>query len=116
MSQTGEQPVAKEETPLSENTPMRVGLVIVLATALCTAAVAVYQVGELKDENRTQAAEIRATERDIADLKTQRAVAAKELETLSKSFDGLSKELREFMAEMRGTRSANFRQPRGPNQ
>lgn len=109
---TGEQP-AKAETPLSESTPIKLGLALVLATALCTAAVAVYQVGELKLEGRTQALEIKSLEKDIAKLDTRVSLSESGFISLKGQLDKMNEKL-DRLLESRTERSVYRQPPRGP--
>lgn len=108
VTTTGEHPAHRE--PLSESTPVRLGLVLLLAGALCTAAVAVYRVGEAERRlDRSDESLATAHER-IAALTTSSARAADQLAALKQALDRIDSKL-DRLLESR-TSGAVYRQPR----
>lgn len=107
---------------ISEKTGLSIGLIIVLlgllGGAFVTAVGAIYQVGEHDKKIEKLEAKNDALQAQIVTLQTSAAVSTTQITTLTTSFEGLSRDLRDFMAEMRSSRNvnnANWR-PRGPGQ
>lgn len=108
---TGEQPAAKAETPLSESTPIRIGLVAVLLGAAVSVGGLYFKVESLQ-ERMTKG----ETEREA--LKTAQTALLVRVTVAESSFAEIKeslKELKAMVAEIRGgTRYVNDRQPREP--
>lgn len=113
MTTTGEQPAAKAEKPLSENSTVRVSLVIALLGLAATAGAAHYRIGALEKQAEEAALVVRSMEKDQTALLVRVTVAESSFAEIKESL----KELKAMVAELRGgARSVNWRQPREPGQ
>lgn len=114
MSPTGEQP--KAETPLGENTNIKLGLVV-------TIVIAAMSVGGLYYKVDAQAARIEKTEAtasalqaQVAALQLANAVQVTKFDSLTTAVNGLTAEVKKLIEDFRGgTRAVNYRAPRGPS-
>lgn len=110
MSPTGEQP--KAETPLSENSAVRMSLVITLVGLAFGAGAAHWRIGALetaRDELRRENTELRA---QLVAL-DKSAASKSDVAALTSAVTALTIEVRTFIAGFGGTRSA-VHQPRIP--
>lgn len=106
MSATGEQPAAKDPI-LSEQTSIRIGLALVLASAFSTAVVAVYRVGDAEKRIDANIQTIRAVEREVADLKTRVTVSESSFAELTRKLDRMDSKIDRLLEGKTG--NANYR-------
>lgn len=112
MTTTGEQP--KAETPLGENSTVRVSLVVALLGLAATAGAAHYRIGAQEKAGEDQAQIVREQAKEIADLRTRVTVGESNFAELKSKLEKMDGKL-DRLLEGRGNRSANY-SPRGPGQ
>lgn len=112
MSQTGEQPAVKAETPLSENTNVRMSFVITIVIAAMAVGAAHYRIGSSEKQIETNAALIKEQATKIQALELGAVGNAATLANLSALVAKMDQKLDRLLDSRTG--NAVYRQPREP--
>lgn len=115
MSPTGEQP--KAETPLSENSTVRVSLVVTMLGLAFAAGSAHWRIGALEKENSDQAVTIKALEKENASVVTRLTLSESNGATMKETLKEMNAKLDRILERDTRTSPAVYRgQPRSPGQ
>lgn len=111
---TGEHPAAKAETPLSDNTNIKLGFVVTIIVAAMSVGGLYYQVKQQGEEIAELRADQKATEKEQARMETRLTVSEGGFRTLTEQVAKANEKL-DRLLEARTERSVYRPQsPRGP--
>lgn len=107
MRDDGEQPAAKTETALSEQSPIKLSLVISMLGLAALGGSAHFRIGANEKAIESLITDGKSTAREMADVKTNAAVGASGLQSLKDEMAKANEKLDRLLEEK--TNSADYR-------